>query len=369
MSKARNLADLLDASGDVGTNELADGAVTEAKIGTGAVTANKLAAGAAVPSQSGQSGKFLTTDGTDASWATVNTDLVSDTTPQLGGNLDSNGNDIAMGRGDAISWPDASNNPTIKQYGSNHPSAGYAGDNHYWHVLESDGGTHIVLNKGGGRTAGRNNYDHFTVWQNAHDQTNGRMCFSVDNVGGVYMANAGISFDRAWDGNPGIAVHYTSGNGDANYTREFRIHGMHYDAGSWWGGANPPDWACSLRIDGASFLTSDRRKKVNISSVSNALEKVLQLDGKVFQVKNSEGEIQDQLSKNGFRYGFLAQDIEDVVPEAVKHYPSEDDGTENYNNAYSVDYASLVPLLTNAIKEQQAIIEALAARVGALEAA
>ena len=93
MSKARDLANLL-ADGSVGTNELADGAVTEAKIGTGAVTANKLAAGAAVPSQSGQSGKFLTTDGSNASWATVNTDLVSDTTPQLGGNLDAQSNQI-----------------------------------------------------------------------------------------------------------------------------------------------------------------------------------------------------------------------------------------------------------------------------------
>jgi hypothetical protein len=49
-SKARKLADLL-ADGAVGANELADGA--------------------AVPSQSGHSGKFLTTDGTDTSWGTV----------------------------------------------------------------------------------------------------------------------------------------------------------------------------------------------------------------------------------------------------------------------------------------------------------
>jgi hypothetical protein len=57
--------------GTVETTDLADGAVTTAKINDGAVTAGKLAAGAAVPDQTGQSGKFLTTDGTNASWATI----------------------------------------------------------------------------------------------------------------------------------------------------------------------------------------------------------------------------------------------------------------------------------------------------------
>jgi hypothetical protein len=57
--------------GTVETTDLADGAVTTVKIADASVTATKLAAGAAVPSQSGQSGKYLTTDGSTASWGTV----------------------------------------------------------------------------------------------------------------------------------------------------------------------------------------------------------------------------------------------------------------------------------------------------------
>lgn len=70
-------------NGAITTDKLADGAVTSSKIADnsitttdiqdGAVTASKLAAGAAVPSQTGQSGKYLTTDGTTASWGTVTT--------------------------------------------------------------------------------------------------------------------------------------------------------------------------------------------------------------------------------------------------------------------------------------------------------
>ncbi len=48
------------------------------------------------PSQSSNAGKFLTTDGTNSSWGTVNTNLVADTSPQLGGNLDGNGNTIDL---------------------------------------------------------------------------------------------------------------------------------------------------------------------------------------------------------------------------------------------------------------------------------
>lgn len=59
------------ADGAVTTNAFANSSVTTAKIADGAVTAVKLAAGAAVPSQTGQSGKFLTTNGTSASWSTV----------------------------------------------------------------------------------------------------------------------------------------------------------------------------------------------------------------------------------------------------------------------------------------------------------
>lgn len=51
--------------------ELEDNTVETNDIKDGAVTAAKLAPGAAVPSQSGNSGKILKTDGTTASWAAL----------------------------------------------------------------------------------------------------------------------------------------------------------------------------------------------------------------------------------------------------------------------------------------------------------
>ena len=56
---------------DIGTPS--DDVVDTAHIKDNAVTAAKLAAGAAVPSQSGHAGKFLTTNASTASWATIST--------------------------------------------------------------------------------------------------------------------------------------------------------------------------------------------------------------------------------------------------------------------------------------------------------
>lgn len=52
-------------------NAPALGIITGDNILDGSIQAADLAPGAAVPSQTGNAGKYLTTDGTDSSWATV----------------------------------------------------------------------------------------------------------------------------------------------------------------------------------------------------------------------------------------------------------------------------------------------------------
>lgn len=54
--------------------------------------------------------------------------------------------------------------------------------------------------------------------------------------------------------------------------------------------------------------------------------------------------------QKGRQIGFLAQNVEKVVPEAVN---------ENEDGYKGVDYARLVPLLLESIKEQQKQIEVL----------
>jgi hypothetical protein len=100
--------------------------------------------------------------------------------------------------------------------------------------------------------------------------------------------------------------------------------------------------------------TSDYRAKTVKGSVQNALSKVALL-------KPSTGRM------NGAAYDidfFVAHELQEVVPSAVHGEKDavKEDGTPNYQ---MVDKSALIPLLTAAIQEQQAIIESLKARLDA----
>ncbi len=96
------------ADANVTTAKIADANVTTAKITNDAVTADKLANTSVTAGSYGSSTSIpsITVDAqgriTAASGNTVNTDLVGDSSPQLGGDLASNGNDIQMADSDEI---------------------------------------------------------------------------------------------------------------------------------------------------------------------------------------------------------------------------------------------------------------------------
>ena len=83
-------------NGSVITAKLATDAVTNAKLADQAVTLDKLPHGT-----SSNDGKFLRANhGADPTFEVVNTDLVADTSPQLGGDLATNSNDIVFADAD-----------------------------------------------------------------------------------------------------------------------------------------------------------------------------------------------------------------------------------------------------------------------------
>lgn len=109
---------------------------------------------------------------------------------------------------------------------------------------------------------------------------------------------------------------------------------------------------------------SDRRLKRDIRPLEGALAKVRALRGVTYEWRRDEHP--DRGFPAGRQVGFIAQEVEAVVPEVV----AEIDGVK------TLAPQNLTALLVEAVKEQQATIDrqraeidALAARLAALEAA
>jgi hypothetical protein len=193
---------------------------------------------------------------------------------------------------------------------------------------------------------------------------NGSLSIGSPNSGYLYHGGWRGALDRAWDNYPCITIYNHTDRGSQG---EFRFHGIN--------GPNGGDYSILVRSDGGFASGSDARRKTDVEPIEQPLAKVLALQGKRFCIVNNEGEEQQHLSCNGRKIGFLAQELIEVVPEVVQFYPEADTPTENgWASAYSVDYASLTALLSEAVKELSskldqatATIESLEARLAALE--
>ena len=135
-------------------------------------------------------------------------------------------------------------------------------------------------------------------------------------------------------------------------------------------------YSYALNVSGTAYATgywqaSDKNFKENIVSIESPLSKVLNMEGISFSwkqekdlteqipeakrggdeaQKSSAGKKDNKKSKRfpeGRHYGVVAQDVEKVMPEIVM---------EGIDGDKAVNYTELIPVLIEAIKEQQVII-------------
>ena len=100
---------------------------------------------------------------------------------------------------------------------------------------------------------------------------------------------------------------------------------------------------------------SDKRLKENIKPIKTALDKVTKLQGVSFDWKDKHDVLDREgnpvkLKKWKNDLGFIAQDVQKVVPELVR---------ENENGMLSVRHQSITPILLEAIKELEARVKEL----------
>ncbi len=120
-------------------------------------------------------------------------------------------------------------------------------------------------------------------------------------------------------------------------------------------GTKTPNYTLDVRGtigSNASLYHSDIRWKKNVSTLSDAVNKIYGLRGVQFEWRAEE--FPEMAFEEGVNLGFIAQEVEEVLPEVV------DTDQEGYK---SVKYANIVPLLVETIKVQGAQIKALTALV------
>ena len=100
------------------------------------------------------------------------------------------------------------------------------------------------------------------------------------------------------------------------------------------------------------WISSDGKLKKNVKTIESALDKIVRIDGVQYEFKRDEFE--ERNLPNGKHFGVVAQQLETVLPEAVK---VDNDGIR------SVAYTEIIPVLIEAIKAQQKEIELLKQKV------
>ena len=105
-------------------------------------------------------------------------------------------------------------------------------------------------------------------------------------------------------------------------------------------------------------ISSDRRVKENIQAITGSKDVVMRLNPVTYDLKAWDGYIGDGSDLKN-KAGFIAQEVLDVLPDAV--------GYDEKLDLYSLSYAHFIPYLTQALQEQDEQIREMEDRIAQLE--
>ncbi len=197
--------------------------------------------------------------------------------------------------------------------------------------------------------------------------------YSAFNGSGVYGSvtsgstiYAGVQGEYYGTNTSGAGVRGIAGAGTNN-----GINGSNPAVTTGWAGLFQND----LGYTGFFGVASDQRIKTNIQTIASPLQLVKNMRGVTYEHRLDDARYSDLGLKSGLNYGFIAQEVEKVLPDLVreKNIPHMSGGIRDSKNQKeaellkTVSYVEMIPILLEAIKEQQSIIEELKVRISKLE--
>lgn len=121
-----------------------------------------------------------------------------------------------------------------------------------------------------------------------------------------------------------------------------------------------------------TYTASDARLKTNMGNVKAALATLGQLQAKTYEFRK-DGQYQFTSLPQGKQIGFLAQDVEKILPELVSDAPlyihDQTDGRQapRTESIKAINYTGLIPILTQAINELSAEVNQLKTELATLK--
>jgi hypothetical protein len=289
--------------------------------------------------------------------------VYSQTTGQTVGGYDASGNHYAVGSSRSPIFYDSNNT------GYYCDPASTSNFNTVYLNAQDWGGT-ITWNTGVNiNVSGESSFDLLgssAIWQ-VWTANNSQPSIYVTYAG---QTEIGLAGNRGLKVHGNLTVNHTSTYGSANtitYSGGFS-NGMimtnntgtsnRYGIVFYYGSApSSPSGYIRINSTSVSYVTSsDYRLKENIVPVIGAIDRLSLLKPSRFNFIGEEDVVD----------GFLAHEVEDIVPEAISG--TKDEVDEDGNPVYQgIDQSKLVPLLTAALQEAIAKIENLESRLQAIE--
>ena len=136
------------------------------------------------------------------------------------------------------------------------------------------------------------------------------------------------------------------------------------------GTTNYAVYASGLTYSTGGYSSSDAKLKKDVRVIDNAMAKINQLQPRTYTFKTDEYKYMGLPSEQ--QYGFIAQELEQVFPEMVKEVqqPIDNDYKKNGMLTFkAINYTEMIPVLTQAIQEQQKQIESQKAEIEVLKSA
>jgi len=188
----------------------------------------------------------------------------------------------------------------------------------------------VGLNTNGSIRTGLGAYDNTTGWGAG---IGGQLVLGYIYTGSSYTEGALIKMykENSSQGHYGSGLRWSVRQNGTNLTAKMQLS---------------PSGTLTVIEDIIAYGSpSDKKLKENIKPIESALDKVKKLQGVTFDWKESDSmlDIKEDI-------GFIAQDVQKVIPELVR---------ENSNGLLSMRHQGIAPILLEAIKEQQKQIDDL----------